>query len=68
MQELVELDVSVAVFVHVGEQRVELVAGGFDSEGTEERRQLQVREAAVRVHVEAFEYFAELFDLVSFLH
>ena len=56
MQELVELDISVAVFVHVGEQRVDLVAGGFDAEGTEERRQLEVREAAVGVHVEAVEY------------
>lgn len=68
VQELVELDVSVAVFVHVGEQSVYLIAGGFDSEGAEEGRQLEVREAAVGVHVEAFEYVAELFDLVGFLH
>lgn len=62
--ELVKLDVAVAVVIHVGKEAVELVPGGLDAEGTEERGELQVGEAAIGVHVEAVEYVVELLDLI----
>lgn len=63
--ELVELHGAVAVGVHVGQQDVKLVAGGLEAKGSEKRRQLQVGEAAVRIHVEAHENILQLLQLLG---
>lgn len=63
--ELVELHGAVAVGVHVGQQDVKLVAGGLEAKGAEKGRQLQLREAAVRIHVEAHEDVLQLLQLLG---
>lgn len=62
--ELVELDGSVAVGIHSGEEGVDLVAGELEAEGSEEGGELEQREAAVGVHVEAGEDLLQLVQLI----
>jgi hypothetical protein len=62
-RQLVELDGAVSVGVHGGDERVDLVAGGgAEAQRPEQRRDLQLREAAVEV--EAVEELAELAQLL----
>lgn len=65
IDQFLEFDGAVAVGIHVGEERVELVAGGLDSKGAEERPELELREAAIGVHVEAPENVLQLLQLVG---
>lgn len=65
IDQFVEFDGAVAVGIHVGEERVELVAGGLDAEGAEEGAELELGEAAVGVHVEAPENVVQLLELVG---
>lgn len=44
---------------------MELVAGGFDSEGSEQSAELELGEAAIGVHVKAGEDVFELGELVG---
>jgi hypothetical protein len=63
--ELVELHGAVAVGVHGGDERVDLVpGGGAEAQGAEQRRELQHGEAPVAVEVEAEEELAELAQLL----
>jgi hypothetical protein len=63
--ELVELHGAVAVGVHGGDERVDLVPGrGAEAQGAEQRRQLQLGEAPVAVEVEADEELPELAQLL----
>jgi len=64
--ELVELHGAVAVGVHGGDERVDLVPGGrAEAQRAEQRRQLQLREAPVAVEVEAEEELLELAQLLA---
>jgi len=63
--QLVELHGAVAVGVHGGDERVDLVpSGGAEAQGAEQRRQLQLGEAPVAVEVEAEEELPELAQLL----
>nr|CAB3477544.1 unnamed protein product [Digitaria exilis] len=63
--ELVELHGAVAVGVHGGDERVDLVPGGrAEPQRPEQRRQLQLGEAPVAVEVEAEEELPELAQLL----
>lgn len=63
IDEFIEFYRAVAVGIHVGEERMELVAGGFDAEGAEKGAELELREAAVGVHVETPENVVQLLEL-----
>ncbi|KAA0034510.1 hypothetical protein E5676_scaffold475G00530 [Cucumis melo var. makuwa] len=64
IDEFIEFDGAVAVGIHVGEERMELVAGGFDAERAEEGAEFELGETAVGIHVETPENVVELLELV----
>lgn len=63
--QLVKLDRAVAIGVHVGEHGVDLVAGRLEAKGAEEGGELELREAAIGVHVEAREDVPKLLQLLG---
>ena len=64
IDEFIEFDGAVAVGIHVGEERMELVAGGFDAEGAEEGAEFELGETAIGIHVETPENVVQLLELV----